>query len=197
VKTPGEVRVFKRDTSSSRSKKYDPLREYTFRKLEPRDAQDFITLRLEGLKDAPYAFIQTYEEGIGLRVHEIAGKLRSGSHYNHSFILGAFGKNEVLCGAVGLRREVGKKILHKSTLWGLYVTPSERGKGIASMLVEHVIRYVRVMKGIEVIKLSVASENFAAKGLFHRCGFQSYGVERHSLKVERRYYDEEYMLLSI
>ena len=43
---------------------------------------------------------------------------------------------------------------------------------------------------VELIQLSVVSDNEAALRLYESLGFVEYGIEKHALKQDSRYYDE-------
>ena len=47
-----------------------------------------------------------------------------------------------------------------------------------------------------LVQLSVTSSNTNAKRFYQRMGFTVYGVERRSLKVGDRFYDEDLMVLA-
>ena len=50
---------------------------------------------------------------------------------------------------------------------------------------------------VEVLQLTVVTVNEAVCRLYERCGFERYGVEPESLKVDGRYYDEALMMLRL
>ena len=72
--------------------------------------------------------------------------------------------------------------------------PESRGKGIASVLMKEIVRRARELNGLEQITL-VASANFPAQRLYKALGFESYGIEPHSLKIGNDYIDDVLMVL--
>ena len=46
---------------------------------------------------------------------------------------------------------------------------------------------------MEIVQLSVVSDNEQARRLYSRLGFVEFGIERHALKQDGRYYDEVLM----
>ena len=48
----------------------------------------------------------------------------------------------------GLRLEVGLKVSHTAVLWGVYVTPSHRGLGVARNLIENVVSAANALPGL-------------------------------------------------
>jgi RimJ/RimL family protein N-acetyltransferase len=63
--------------------------------------------------------------------------------------------------------------------------------GVGRRLAEAVIGFAR--EHVEVLQLSVVSENEAARRLYTSLGFVEYGIERKALKYSGRYYDEVLM----
>ncbi|WP_010093931.1 GNAT family N-acetyltransferase [Ornithinibacillus scapharcae] len=162
------------------------------RLLEPGDAKQYYELRLEALKENPEAFAQSYEEIIQnkLVVEQYEEKFRLGASYN----FGAF-KDGKLVGMVTLSPESKTKLKHKANIFAMYVTPNERGKGIAEALLEKAIQQARNMGGIKKINLTVVSINLGAKALYKKYGFKTFGIEEKALLIKNVYYDEEYMSL--
>ena len=82
----------------------------------------------------------------------------------------------------------GQKEAHKSLLVGMYVRPSARKSGVGRRLVETIVEFAR--QRVELIQLSVVSDNEQARRLYGRLGFLEYGIEKKALKQDGRYYDE-------
>jgi ribosomal protein S18 acetylase RimI-like enzyme len=158
------------------------------RRLMPADAARYRELRLEGLRCNPEAFGSTYEtesvQPLGSFSERLAG----------SAVFGAFHGAELL-GIAGFAVRNGVKEAHKGLLWGMYVRPDARKAGVGRRLVEAVIDFAR--QRVELLQLSVVSDNEQARRLYIHLGFVEYGVEKHSLKQHGRYYDEILMALDL
>jgi L-amino acid N-acyltransferase YncA len=76
----------------------------------------------------------------------------------------------------------------------VYVSPELRGKGAGKALMREIIRNAREIEGLEQITL-VASSRLPAQQLYKSMGFESYGVEPHSLKIGTGYIDDVLMVL--
>jgi RimJ/RimL family protein N-acetyltransferase len=63
------------------------------------------------------------------------------------------------------------------------------------MLLTEVVRSSRQIAGLEQINLVVAATQPAARRLYQSIGFQQYGIERRSLKLDTEYIDDELMVL--
>jgi ribosomal protein S18 acetylase RimI-like enzyme len=77
----------------------------------------------------------------------------------------------------------------------MYVRPDARNARIGRQLIEAVIHHAR--HHVELIQLSVVSDNQAARRLYAGLGFVEYGVEKKSLKQCGHYYDEILMALDL
>jgi RimJ/RimL family protein N-acetyltransferase len=152
------------------------------------DVRLYRTLRLEALQLSPEAFGSTIE-------HEGAQSL---AYFEEALakadVFGAFRGTE-LVGMAGYRTHAGAKQAHKGFLWGMYVRPLARGSGMAAPLVRAVLDHAR--ERVELVQLSVVSENAAARRLYRNCGFVEYGHEVHALKQNGRYYDEILMAVAL
>ena len=107
------------------------------RALTPLDASAFQSLRLRALRECPEAFSSSHEEEVGTPLEEIERRLQASAD---SAIFGAF-DGPKLCALVGLQRETRAKLAHKSFIWGVYVAPEARGRGVAGQALQHALRY--------------------------------------------------------
>ena len=160
--------------------------------LQSEDAEQYRRLRLEALTGDPRAFSSSVEEHQALSVDEV--KRRLSPIAESSFVVGAFHDGQ-LVGTAGFYRETGPKVRHKGHVWGVYVTPSLRGKGVARSLLKMLLERASGMVGIEQILISVTRTQAEAVGLYRTIGFQTFGCEPRALKVAGQYVDEEYMVL--
>ena len=146
--------------------------------------------RLRMLKEHPEAFGSSYQEALA------AGPERQRGWFMqpNGFIIGAF-DGDALVGTVGCVQERPAKERHKAFIWGVYVAPEVRGRGVGRTLMEAAIARAREWPELQQIHLAVAVTNEPARQLYRSLGFQVYGVEPAALKVDGRDLDEELMLL--
>jgi len=158
------------------------------RRLMPDDAGLYREIRLEALQLSSEAFGSTFE-------HEGSQSL---GYFQEALtmadVFGAFLETD-LVGVAGYRAQAGTKQAHKGLLWGMYVRPVARGTGAGKRLVKAVLDHARGR--VELVQLTVVSENEAAQRLYLSCGFVAYGHEVHSLKQGGRYYDELLMAVAL
>ncbi len=159
----------------------------TIRPLTPEDAAAYRPLRLESLRLHPEAFGASFEQEAAQDEAFFADRLAAGT------VFGGFSGGE-LAGTAGFRREPGAKQGHKALLWGVYVQPIARRTGLSRRLVEAVLAYAR--ERVELIQLKVVATNVPARRLYERLGFQVYGIEARSLKLDGVYHDEVLMVKS-
>jgi ribosomal protein S18 acetylase RimI-like enzyme len=164
------------------------------RLLTPDDAEAFWHLRLEALRNDSASFADSAEEHLRTTV-ETARERLSKNDAASNFIVGLF-KEGKLAATAGFYRYTHNKERHKGHIWGVYVRPESRGKGVASALIKEIIRRARELDGLEQITL-VASANFPAQRLYQALGFESYGIEPHSLKIGEEYVDDVLMVLRL
>jgi ribosomal protein S18 acetylase RimI-like enzyme len=149
------------------------------RRLTPADAASFRNIRLEGLRFNPEAFGSTFEAESAQPVSFFAERLGSSASF------GPFHGSE-LVGVAGLLISEAKKEAHKGLLVGMYVRTGARKAGIGRQLVETIVEFAR--DRVELIQLSVVSDNEVARRLYERLGFLEYGIEKKAPKQDGRYY---------
>jgi ribosomal protein S18 acetylase RimI-like enzyme len=162
------------------------------RLLTADDAEAWWQLRLEMLGNDPESFADSAEEHEQTTVED-ARKRLAACDPSENFVAGVF-EDDKLAGTAGFFRRSNNKERHKGHIWGVYVTPRLRGKGAARALMQEIIRRARQLEGLEQITL-VASAHLPAQRLYQAVGFESYGVERRSLKIGEQYVDDVLMVL--
>jgi ribosomal protein S18 acetylase RimI-like enzyme len=158
--------------------------EIQIRRLTPADAAVYRDIRLEGLRCNPEAFGSTFEAENARPLTFFSERLGGSAAF------GAFHGSE-LVGIAGLLIHEGQKEAHKGLLVGMYVRPNARKAGVGRRLVETIVEFAR--QRVELVQLSVVSENEQARRLYERLGFLEYGIEKKALKQDGRYYDEVLM----
>lgn len=168
------------------------------RSLTAADAPTFWALRLRALREEPAAFGRDYAEWQDRPLEEVARALREEAASPDDFTLGAFAAADgILIGIAGFRRHRGRKVRHKGDVWGVYVAPEARGRGVARSLLAALIARAGALPGLEQLHLAVTSENAAACRLYRALGFARYGVEPRALRLDDRYLDEDLLALRL
>jgi GNAT superfamily N-acetyltransferase len=158
------------------------------RALQSNDAAAYHQLRLRALREHPEAFATSYEEELARDAAEVAVRLLPGEEH---VTLGAFG-SEHLVGIATLVRPLKSKLRHRATIAAMYVLPDARSSGVGGALLEATLEQARAWR-VSDVSLSVTVGNLAARKIYVRAGFQSFGIEPRCIRVDGRFYDVEWM----
>ena len=154
--------------------------------LGPNDVAIFRALRMTMLQDAPGAFGASMQDEAALS--EEAWAARIGPD-DDSAVFGAFIDGN-LVGSIALSRQRPVKMRHKALIWGVFVTSSARGQGLARRLMQAMIAHARTLPDLRQVTLSVAAWNTRASELYRSLGFVQYGREPEALCVDGEWLDE-------
>ena len=159
------------------------------KELTPADAGSYRELRLFSVEESPTAFGSTPAEAASRSREFFAERLAD--ELNHTF--GAINEEGELVGMILLRQEQREKTRHKAFIYGVYVRPEYRGKGIGQALMEAALARAGELD-IRQVNLGVNVIGEAAIALYESCGFRRFGVEKDAYKVGDRFYDVAYMV---
>ena len=142
------------------------------------DAEAYLALRQQALRDEPMAFLSSPEDDIARTVDAVRAQLRRPAA--EAVVFGAFAG--ALIGIVGLHRDHHRKAAHKVHLWGMYVAPGHRRQGVAGSLLAAALAHARALPGVAWAHLSVSATAPAARRVYERAGFQLWGSEPDALR---------------
>ncbi|MBZ6076171.1 GNAT family N-acetyltransferase [Microvirga puerhi] len=162
---------------------------FVLRDLMPADADAYRELRLEALASAPAAFGSSYEEEIRLSLDEFRARIPD---TGPNRIFAAFSRDR-LVGMAGFVVQDRLKARHKGILWGVYVRPEARGRGLGDALVRQVVDHAA--RHVVVIEAAVGLFNESARRTYHKLGFKPYGIERKAIRIDDIFYDEELLFI--
>jgi ribosomal protein S18 acetylase RimI-like enzyme len=160
------------------------------RPIRRDEAPVWRALRLEGLINHPEAFGWSAEEFDALSLSELTASIPAPG--GDDILFGVY-EDGALGGCAGFFRDTSLKGRHKGTLWGVYLRPALRGRGLGVALVDAVIAHAAAR--VELLKCVVNPENRGAWALYRSRGFATYGVEPRALRVNGRDQDDELMML--
>lgn len=137
----------------------------TIRRTTRDDWRALKSIRLEALADTPDAFGSTWGEN-----NKWSDAQWKNAAKNRLYYLAY--RDDVVVGMVS----GGLNDQHPGTRWlyGMYVTPSDRGRGTADRLVATVVEWVR-REGANEVYLHVTSSVARARAFYTRLGFRRTG----------------------
>lgn len=155
------------------------------------DFDRYSDLRLEGLIECPAAF--TTDADSWERSPRSVLEAHLSPERAHSPILGAWLGDEELIGLLGMNREQRRSVSHKAGLWGFYVAPHYRRRGVGRRLLTEMIG-VATLAGIRQLRAVVPTSSAEALSLLEDLGFERYGFERDGRLVDGVFHDQAYLV---
>jgi GNAT superfamily N-acetyltransferase len=168
------------------------VRHSIVRRLEEFDIESLLTLRREALVVEPSAFSASSGADVGADPGFVREAMR------HPAVQGFFGAFDGdLVGMVGVHRHEREKEAHKAGVWGMYVRPAHRGKGLGMALLSAAVEYARSLPGLTHLHLSVSETAVPALRLYERMGFVTWGTEPAALQVGGVFIATHHMVLRL
>ena len=162
------------------------------RLLVPGDAEEYVVLRREMLADSPWAFLASPEQDRGCDVE----KVRTSLARPDAAIVGARDAGKLVAVA-GVSRDEALKRRHIAVIWGVYVTPSARGRGLGRSVVSRAMEAARAWPGISSLHLAVSDNATVAKKMYESLGFVVWGVEPDAVRIGEKRFGEFHMWAGI
>jgi ribosomal protein S18 acetylase RimI-like enzyme len=162
----------------------------TLRQLAKEDAASYRRVRLLGLQESAPAFGASYAQEEKMSLDDFARRLEPTPVH---WLAGAFEDTE-LVGVIGFMRDGGDKSRHKGFIWGMYVIPTSRGRGVGRALFEEAPRRIDAIPGLRSVRLAVVTSNEVALRLYEKFGFVRYGEEHEALCVDGVFYSQYHMM---
>lgn len=143
------------------------------------------------LADSPWAFAASESDDAGLNADGVAASLaRPGYAIAAAVLTGG-----TLAAAAGVAVPRHIKMAHRAHIWGVYVTPPERRRGLGEQVVRLAVETARQMPGVTSAGLSVSARTPSARRLYERLGFRAWGLEPGALVINGQAFDEVHMVL--
>ncbi len=168
---------------------------FAVRRLVPADAVSYRALMIGAYRDEKDAFTSTAAEREALPLAWWEARVAVDDDAAE-LVFGAFDARQ-LVGAAGLNFERRTRTRHKATLFGMFVHPDFRGRGVAAALVRAVLAQARATPGIAVVQLTVTDTNAAALRLYERSGFRAFGTEPLAVRIGAAYLAKTHMWCAV
>ena len=166
--------------------------EPQIRILTAADAPELFALRRDALLDSPLAFLASPGDDLAASEAAVGDMLKRAPA---SVVLAACAPQ--LVGMLGLHRAHQLKAAHKVNLWGMYVAPGWRKRGLGEKLLQAAIAYARSLSGVSTVRLSVSGSANAARHLYEKIGFRCWGEEPDAMRIDGRPAAEHHMSFSL
>lgn len=165
--------------------KHNLVNEKVIRELTEKDLDKFLKIRNDSLRLCPKSF----GADPNTTIDKEKTRLDLQSKNEENFILGYFDHDQIV-GMLGFIRESGMKKKHKGFIWGVFVYPEYRGKGIGKELLQACLSKTALLKGLKKVMLTVSNISMEAISLYVSLGFQQYGIEKDAMRWEGEAIDE-------
>jgi ribosomal protein S18 acetylase RimI-like enzyme len=154
----------------------------TVRVLGSADAAAFRALRLQALAEDRANFASIYEDERDTPLSVVAQRMVAAPD---RAIVGAF-DGPTLVGLAAWHREEIDGLEHQGFVWGVFVSPSHRGQGLARLLLNRVIDLARRAQGIKELTLVAYADNGHALALYESLGFVTHGRQPNGSGADSR-----------
>lgn len=161
------------------------------RVLTPADVAAYRALRLSSIKESPGVAWASHAEESMLSLEQMQQRLMATPH---QLVFGGF-VDQQLVAIGGFKREAMTQIHHRGNIWGLYVSPTSRGKGLGRLMLADMLAHLRQIPELVQVTLVVSSDNDAARSMYQSFGFRKTGVDQRSVCIDGHYHDEDRMVL--
>ena len=158
--------------------------------LDVHHAAAYQEIRLQALRECPTAFNSSYEEEKERPVSAFEASLVPSST---RVTFGAF-SDAHLVGTVSVGREGRRKVKHKGSISGMYVSPNHRHRGLGRKLLAYALEVADSQMGLVQLTLVVNAANTSAISLYKSFGFESFGLEPAAAFIDGAFHDEMYMV---
>ena len=174
-------------------------------RLGTGDAARYMKFRRRMLLDAPLAFSATPDDDRALEATHLARYLtddRKALFGVEQPIAEIDGKRDAdttvaLIAAAGLVGTAAGKFAHRARIWGVFVDPDYRGRGLGRLVMRAAIALAEKWDGVDYIDLGVSENSTAAWRLYESLGFEAWGREPETTQWEGKRYDEIFMTLRL
>ncbi len=131
----------------------------------------FYAIRLAALETNPEAFLTRADEFSARPRDQLKKRYLQNTGQPDQFIAAAFDGGQIV-GMAGFRRYDKESRQNRGQVWGVFITPEARGRGLGQKLMGFVLEEACRMPGLRFLELSVKKDNGAAIQLYEKIGFR-------------------------
>jgi len=142
------------------------------------------SVRLAALEECPAAFLETHAEVMEDPLELWEARAAAGMGDGDALVLLAFAADRAV-GMAGIARDVGQRRRHRATLWGVWVHPEHRGRGVGRQLVCSCLDWARE-HGVRAVYLEVVEGEDPTRSLYGRLGFVRREIDPYGVHIDGR-----------
>jgi GNAT superfamily N-acetyltransferase len=164
------------------------------RSVGSREVEALYRLRLRALAEDPDAFDQTVADAQAKGIEPLAELLAMAAQGQELVLFGEV--DGVPSGVVFVSRSRRPRSGHRARLWGMWVAPEVRGRGVGRALVAEAVQWCRE-HGVEMVDLWVVTDHHRAIRMYERAGFRICGTARDGMRWQGVPQDEHQMTIHL
>jgi len=163
------------------------------RTIRPGEGRLLRAVRLAALAANPGAFLETLEE-VAADSDDLweARAAASAGEGDQLILLALDGDRPV--GMAGIARDIGQRRRHRATLWGVWLDPACRGRGVGRRLVQGALDWA-ALTGVRAVYLEVVENEDPSWSLYGRLGFVRREVDPFGAHVDGSFVALERLVL--
>lgn len=139
------------------------------RSIQADEGELLRDVRLAALRGAPAAFLETFDEVAADPDDVWALRAAASTGEGDQLIMVALNEGRPV-GMAGIAREIGQRRRHRATLWGVWLDPAHRGRGVGRQMVSTALDWARERE-VRAVYLEVVENEDPSWSLYGRLGF--------------------------
>lgn len=150
---------------------------------------------MQMLSDSPWAYSANPDDDVALDSAFLRSALAQSD--NAIMAIESVDDSTSLIAAAGIHRVRNPKFSHRARLWGIFVSPDHRGRGLGRAVTSAALDLARTWNGVERVDVAVSDNSPAALHIYQSLGFIEWGREPESTRHDGKRYDEIFLSLRI
>lgn len=163
------------------------------RPIRPGEGALLREVRLAALAANPGAFLETYDEVAADSDDLWAARVAASTGEGDQLVLVALADGRPV-GMAGIARDIGQRRRHRATLWGVWLDPACRGRGVGRRLVQEALDWA-ARAGVRAVYLEVVENEDPSWSLYGRLGFVRREVDPFGAHVDGSFVALERLVL--